>query len=168
MKDCANCGKIAPISRFHKDKSKRDGHFDSCKKCVNARNRSLNRDLTEKQKKRRRYYDRNRYKLISKSKEYRDKNAARVRLWGLRKYGLTPESFEALFKRQNGGCGICGEVNLDGVRLHVDHDHATGKIRGLLCVGCNHMIGLAKDKIEILHRAADYLEAPRRVCGGFL
>lgn len=51
-------------------------------------------------------------------------------------------------------CIICG----DNCRLDVDHDHATGKIRGLLCSRCNRGIGFFKDNPEILLKARDYLE----------
>jgi len=64
-----------------------------------------------------------------------------------------------MFKRQNGACKICGKQNLDGKRLFIDHDHKTKKFRGLLCSRCNLLLGQAKDNIQILYKAADYLEA---------
>lgn len=59
---------------------------------------------------------------------------------------------------QNGACAICGGVNKDGRKLFVDHDHATGQVRGLLCNLCNRGIGNMRDSIKLLRAAADYLE----------
>jgi hypothetical protein len=60
-----------------------------------------------------------------------------------RKYGITLEQYEALFEAQGGRCAICGSDKAHGVNdtLHVDHDHATGRIRGLLCFVCNRRLG---------------------------
>jgi len=83
----------------------------------------------------------------------------------LKTYGLSLESYQALFEKQNGVCRICkkAESILDKrtgekVMLAVDHDHATGRIRGLLCGNCNRALGLLGDSPEILRTAADYLE----------
>lgn len=55
-------------------------------------------------------------------------------------------------------CSICHETCVTGQRLSVDHDHATGEIRGLLCRRCNSGIGHFRDRIDLLHRAVEYLE----------
>jgi hypothetical protein len=68
------------------------------------------------------------------------------------KYGLTSEEFEALAKSQNYRCAIC-----ETPELHVDHDHGTGAVRGLLCGPCNRMLGCAKDDPDVLERAIEYL-----------
>ncbi len=57
---------------------------------------------------------------------------------------------------QGGGCAICGK-RPGKVSLHVDHDHETGEVRGLLCVGCNNALGQFRDDLELLARASDYL-----------
>jgi hypothetical protein len=77
----------------------------------------------------------------------------------LRRYGLTVEIYETMLAAQGGVCKICGGgPNGKAVgRLHVDHDHATGRVRGLLCYLCNKMLGLARDRAEVLDRAAAYL-----------
>lgn len=75
-------------------------------------------------------------------------------------YGLTGKAFRALWAAQNGGCGICA-VPLDtltGKQLHVDHDHKTGKVRGLLCNSCNTALGRFKDSTEMLAKAIGYLK----------
>lgn len=79
--------------------------------------------------------------------EHRDEIAAR-RITKL--YGLTPEAFDALWKAQDGRCAICREPPTGcGVKgLHIDHDHATGKVRGLLCVPCNLRVGAHEDRLH--------------------
>jgi hypothetical protein len=53
-----------------------------------------------------------------------------------RRYGISIDEWYAMFKAQDGRCAICGKLQGDR-RMHVDHDHRTGKVRGLLCAGCN-------------------------------
>lgn len=71
----------------------------------------------------------------------------------LKKYGLTPEEFYQLETLSDGKCAICNEA----AKLNVDHDHATGKVRGLLCRSCNLALGLMKDNVFILISAIEYL-----------
>jgi hypothetical protein len=72
------------------------------------------------------------------------------------------EEYRDLYVQQNGMCALCGQRDqgiggkYDG--LHVDHDHRTGKIRGLLCNTCNRALGLFKDDQTVLERAVRYLE----------
>lgn len=77
----------------------------------------------------------------------------------LRKYGLTVEEYEALAAEQGGVCAICGSSVLPGreKRLSVDHNHKTGKFRGLLCGGCNRGLENFRDNPELLRKAAEYL-----------
>ncbi len=63
-----------------------------------------------------------------------------------------------MFVAQNGVCAICSRLNLSGRRLAVDHDHATGKVRGLLCSRCNSAIGLARESLDVLKKTVLYLE----------
>ncbi len=62
----------------------------------------------------------------------------------------------AMLEAQQGKCAICGR---DDVPLVVDHNHATGKVRGMLCNQCNTMIGYCRESIDILVRGAAYLYA---------
>jgi hypothetical protein len=80
-----------------------------------------------------------------------------------RQYGLTPEDYDKLLEFQNHRCKICNGTETNRSRrgfraLSVDHDHKTGKIRGLLCDNCNHMLGQAGDNPTILLRAIQYLK----------
>lgn len=76
----------------------------------------------------------------------------------LDKYGITREEYFALKEAQHGCCAICGREPKTR-RLAVDHDHATGKVRGLLCAACNMGLGAYRDDIAMLRRAIAYLEA---------
>ena len=75
----------------------------------------------------------------------------------LRKYGFSIADYDAMSHCQNGVCAICGQPNNNGKRLDVDHNHDSGKVRGLLCNSCNRGIGYLKDDAEVLLKAAEYL-----------
>ncbi len=70
-------------------------------------------------------------------------------------YGITAEEHKALLIKQNNACSICKVI--PKTTLHVDHCHATNKVRGLLCGNCNRAIGLMKDNPEFFMSAANYL-----------
>jgi hypothetical protein len=87
-------------------------------------------------------------------------NAARRRV---RRYGITLETYNVLFAKQEGKCAICERHQSECKRAFaVDHDHDTGEVRGLLCSNCNTALGLLKDSPEITEKATQYLlsEAP--------
>lgn len=74
-------------------------------------------------------------------------------------YGISLEDYYELLAVHDGTCWICGKKEkLNHGVLVVDHDHKTGKVRGLLCDICNHGIGKFQDSVEILKRAAEYLQ----------
>lgn len=73
-------------------------------------------------------------------------------------YGLSMKDFSEMLNIQNGVCMICKKVCSSGQRLSVDHDHKTGKNRGLLCRKCNSGLGLFGDSVELLQKAIDYLK----------
>ena len=78
----------------------------------------------------------------------------------MRKYGISLEDYNQMFSMQQGCCAICGVHQSEQEhRLHVDHDHATGRVRGLLCNNCNRGIGHLKDSPDILHSAIAYLQS---------
>lgn len=74
-----------------------------------------------------------------------------------RRYGITLEEYEAMFAKQDGKCAICNGVCPTGRNLAVDHDHDTGKVRGLLCSRCNQGIGQLRN-VATLQSAINYLE----------
>lgn len=73
-------------------------------------------------------------------------------------YGLTADQYEALLAAQGGACAICRGVRR--YRLNVDHDHRSGLVRGLLCRRCNKLLRDARDNVELLCDAANYLVSP--------
>jgi len=85
----------------------------------------------------------------------RNRKAEKLKL----RYGLEHSQWEEIRKEQNYSCMICGieEATL-GRKLDVDHCHATGVVRGVLCNPCNTVLGHARDKIEVLEAAAEYLK----------
>ncbi|WP_234335952.1 endonuclease VII domain-containing protein [Streptomyces sp. NRRL S-920] len=75
-------------------------------------------------------------------------------------YGLAPGDYDKLYRLQGGRCAICRRATGATRRLSVDHDHASGAVRGLLCRPCNSMLGHARDDIEFFQRAIAYLILP--------
>lgn len=73
-----------------------------------------------------------------------------------RRYGIEPEQYESLLVKQAGVCAICG-TKPNGKTLAVDHCHKTQKIRGLLCLNCNSLLGHCKDDPSRLLKAIHYL-----------
>lgn len=109
------------------------------------------------------------------SSECRDCHYKRGRAEHLKRvYGITAEEYDAMLVAQGGVCAICGlsdtsrERKIEGRKrlprrnidtLRIDHDHVTGKVRGLLCTPCNQAIGHMRDDPELLRRAAVYLDS---------
>lgn len=76
-----------------------------------------------------------------------------------RKYGVTPEMYQEMLDLQGGGCAICRkEPTPPRRRLCIDHDHQTGKVRGLICNDCNRGLGLLGDNLKELMKTVRYLE----------
>lgn len=92
--------------------------------------------------------------------ENRDQAALRSFTGNLRRsYGMTEEDYHALMGAQGGRCAVC-RGDFTGRSPHVDHDHETGAVRGILCFVCNTAIGKMRDDPALLRAAADYLEQP--------
>lgn len=89
-------------------------------------------------------------------KWHRDNRERDKQLFRVRQYQLTPREYKARLVSQNGRCPICGEIL---VAPQIDHCHDTGKVRGILCPGCNRGLGQFKDSLLRLRAAAAYLEA---------
>lgn len=84
----------------------------------------------------------------------------------MRTYGISLKTYRSMLEAQNGCCAICGQPGFKMREHHrktlvVDHCHATGAVRQLLCHNCNRAIGLLQDSPETLRAAATYLEAHR-------
>lgn len=144
-KQCTACNEAKPLVEFHTHKSTKSGVTSACKPCTNRRSKEW------REANRERYRESYRQWEARTLEERRPKRrAADLK----RVYGLTPERHDALLESQGGVCAICSKP---GLKLVVDHDHATGKVRGLLCHHCNVGIGYLRDDIEILASAQTYL-----------
>lgn len=108
-------------------------------------------------------YARNNAKRLADPEHLKDKREREIR----RRYGIEPGEFERLMRVQDGRCAICHQLPSRRVNgrtrpglapaLHVDHDHGTGRVRGLLCGNCNTMLGLAGEDPQVLAQAISYL-----------
>ncbi|MGN6173164.1 MAG: endonuclease VII domain-containing protein [Streptosporangiaceae bacterium] len=89
---------------------------------------------------------------------------ARERRRTLRKYGITEQTWDHLLARQDGRCAICrtDTPGRRGESWHIDHDHVTGLVRGLLCQRCNLAIGMLEDSPDLLSAALRYIESHRQ------
>jgi Recombination endonuclease VII len=97
-------------------------------------------------------------KILAQEREYRANNPEAYRKTKLKhRYGLTFEAHQEMFEAQGGKCALCGERTA----ADVDHDHNTGKVRGLLCRACNLGLGMFKDSVDGLERAIAYLKNTR-------
>ncbi len=150
MRQCSKCKKMLPATTdfFYRCSRMYDGLQSYCKRCqtVDAK----------------KWYSKPLSKLRCKHvrDEYKKTEAGKlsIRKSSLKRdHNMTLEQYDDLLKSQDGTCKICGGVNLDGRRLSVDHNHCTGKVRGLLCCKCNSFIGFATDNVEILYKAIQYL-----------
>jgi len=107
------------------------------------------------------------YDGISYTKEYKNKWAQKpcsklkAKEYRLKKdYGITMEQYNQMLINQKECCAICNKhQNQLKKKLDIDHNHETGKIRGLLCNPCNQAIGLLKDNSELLQSAINYLKS---------
>jgi len=156
-KQCLHCKAIKALDDFYTDRKARDGRRPECKSCNLARRAA--------------HYRENPGPAIERAKRWREANPeryeARMQAYAdsgkkisdrkshlKRKYGLTLEDFDRMLAAQHGGCAICGELGVD----HIDHDHANGAVRGVLCFRCNAAIGQLDDDPERARALAHYLE----------
>lgn len=161
-KICSKCKEAKDTNLFNTWKNYADGYYPSCKSCKdNAKKEWVrnNRDkyLKSKSVYSKDYYIKNRESIIKKTSEYIKKNP-HIRRKSLLNYyyGLSLEAYQMLVDKNNGKCYICNEFPIKG-KLYVDHCHVTQKIRGVLCIKCNSLLGFCNDNIEVLNSAIKYL-----------
>ena len=138
MKTCRGCGVGKPLVDFHRSRTRArgEGRQNLCKACCVVKNKAYWESLPGGQLA---------YKLKSK-------------------YGMTLEEFDEMLAAQDGVCAVCGDPPRGGKRLHVDHDHSTGAVRGLLHGSCNRALGLLGDSAAAAFGAGRYLEKSRPTC----
>lgn len=149
-KACSKCGVEKPVTDFPFRDKKTDSRKTQCRACFRAYLKQWNRNNPEKFRE-----SRLRYLAVNKHKIQRTRLARYLQ----REYGITLAEYQRMLLAQGGGCAICDcrPENCPHGRLHVDHDHDTGIVRGLLCHACNIAIGLFGDDTERLDRARAYL-----------
>jgi hypothetical protein len=134
---CSTCKVI--LSETNCSPSRAKAGFGNCRVCESARSKAANKENPKRAR--------------TANRKYYEKS-----LWEKRytkKYGLPIEEFHKKLVSQDGRCDVC---NRPMVRPCQDHDHATGKIRSLLCSFCNGLLGRFGDDIELFLKAADYLK----------
>lgn len=144
MKTCSMCSVAKDVTEFHNDKGKKDGLASRCKPCTAANGKTWRDNNPERER-----ANRVRYRL-----ENKDAIRAKRRR---KAYGTCGRD---LREKQGDLCAVCARdlKALPDKHLHIDHDHKTGRVRGLLCHWCNVGIGKFFDSAAVLRKAADYLE----------
>ena len=134
---CSHCKLEKEETEFPKATNKARGYAWVCKSCKKEKKLAKQASMTTDE-----WYMQNR------------------RYWLKSEYGLSLEDYNTMLKDQNHKCAICGTDEVDAFKslLFVDHDHETGKVRGLLCHHCNTALGKFKDSTEILKQAIAYVE----------
>jgi hypothetical protein len=132
QRKCKKCNEEKPLSSFVKNPQCREGRTHECYSC---RSDYMNG--------------------IYKEQSYNTKRKHMLK----RSYGISLEDYNEMFLKQEGCCAICNKHQSEiEDTLNVDHDHVTGKVRGLLCRKCNTGIGLLQDDFYILLSAAHYIQ----------
>lgn len=131
MKPCLECLATLPLENFHINARKKDGHEGKCKIC------------------------RNKQKAL-----WKKNNPGKTSLYKkLGQYGLTIAEYKKMVEYQQNKCVICQQSCKQFPTLSIDHNHVTGKVRGLLCSRCNSGLGFFGDDINLLERAIAYIQA---------
>ena len=143
-KGCKKCGQVKDLADFDKDVrntgTKGKGVVSACKAC----RRPVEKAWRVTNGKQVADYNRGYYK-------------ANATYQKVSRYGLSVDEYEAMLSAQNGVCKICQKPQ-EGKALAIDHDHKTGKVRGLLCETCNRGIGCLQDDPALLRSAISYIE----------
>jgi hypothetical protein len=136
-KTCNICLETKPIEEFRKHPTCKGGRLHRCRTCASKKEVECRRDAWKK----------------SGIPDH-VKNRVFLKL-----YGITLETYNKMLAEQNYTCALCPGTygRKEGEGLQVDHDHVTGKIRGLLCGLCNKGLGMFKDDPDLLERAANYV-----------
>lgn len=143
-KPCKDCGLIKPLAHFQTNLLMIDGSTNQCRACRSIEQRRRRSDPS-----------------------YRRRERIYARRTNLKaKYAMTEQEFERLFDEQGRRCAICrsddsanGRIGINA--MHVDHDHKTYTIRGILCAKCNRALGQFEDDIDRLKAAVLYLQTSR-------
>jgi len=140
-KPCNKCKLVKPFTDFFKDKQTADGHYSICKTCKTQNTldwRAANKETY--------------------NAGMRAYNKVHYRRLHLQRYKLSVELYDAMKAQQGGKCKVCQNKAKGKRPLAVDHCHTTGKVRGLLCYGCNRAMHYV-DNAELLAKLLEYKKA---------
>lgn len=145
---CRACNTTKPLTDFYRNRSRAKGRYTICKPCWSAKQKA--RDSTPAGR-----AARSRYcaKYRASTKGRRKAKDFKLR----RDYNITIEDYERMATAQGGCCAICHKPPTKNP-LYVDHCHKTGRIRGLLCAVCNHLIARVESDAELFGRIVQYLK----------
>jgi len=167
MKRCYVCEATKPLIEFYKNVSTKDGLQSMCKICTKRTQRAthiLDPSRRSEGNKKRYYKNHELSKQRARKKHAKFRSdkpnefatyQAKQKLAG---YGLSLEEYDKMLLDQGHKCKLCPIMHIKSKSLCVDHNHATGLVRGLLCRSCNSMLGLAKDSPITLANGIAYLE----------
>lgn len=154
-KCCTKCFEVKLVSEFNKRGEKGNSRLRShCKSC------NYTYESTLKAKKKVHYKGQNdkyNVKNASKRAQYYKDNKLKFRV---AKYGITEEDYNQMVEAQGNSCKVCYRYFEEVDRLstpHIDHDHETGKVRGLLCLHCNSALGQLEDDEDIIESLLMYI-----------
>lgn len=138
-KVCTKCRIEQPVENFWKDSGSKDGLKHQCKSCRNLVKREYRSNP-----------------LVRKKEYLTKKRRKKTWRWEIiwQKYRLTEKDYNEMLESQKGLCALCESRP----PKHIDHCHASGKVRGLLCVQCNTGLGKFKDSEDLLTKAVGYLQ----------
>ena len=175
MKTCYRCKLDFDLSHFRKDPSKKDGRASYCKNCLKETQRIWYHDNKEQARQTAsESYHRRKDKVSARRKELRKLDPEKYRAQARSKYcplkskqqgwkyagivDMTLERYNSLLEKQNYSCAVCG-IHQDSLKkaLCVDHNHATGKARGLLCDNCNRALGYLQESETVINNLLNYL-----------
>lgn len=148
-KVCKVCKRKLSIEKFREAKGCVDGHRGDCIVCQNKRSNE--------------HYWNNSQEILIKERENRIADPDVYRAKKLKKlYGITLDQYNKVFEQQGGVCKVCGRPETatrnDKLKhLAVDHNHNTGRVRGLLCAGCNTALGYLSENPVVIKSLLDYI-----------
>ena len=148
MLTCKKCIRELDESNFYKSRNTKSGYRGECKACTKVINDRYNATHREK----RLHYSRNAEKRGGEARRKRQRHNMLKRL-----YNISLDDWNKLLDSQGGKCAICSTANPGEQNWRTDHDHKTGKVRGILCNACNSATGLFRDNPTVLNHAARYV-----------
>lgn len=176
LKYCNQCKLTKPLREFAKDKNRKDGRFSYCKLCNSTRARAWAKAHPERTHARTKTWaaaNRERLRALARARYKKGGEKLKKKLRATRKahpewsrnvhlkanFGISLKQWNSILEAQDNCCACCRSREPGSKHgWHTDHDHKTGRLRGILCQPCNLMLGSAKDSVENLRAGISYLE----------